>query len=211
MAPTDTLTSAAVKRRWGRRVAGTRADDKKEGIRRRLEKARARLFEAIGGLTEEQMRRRPGPDRWSVAEVMAQLPVWERQVLRQADSLRQMAGLTVVFPSQAEREEAAGRGRRLPPPGIVHDLVGARYGTLTFLERLTAREFDRRGRHQEEGDMTVASILDAVAGYEDEQVVRIHQLREELGLPVGEAGSVPSASTSKLSSRTAFTGMGNSP
>jgi len=191
-------------------VAGTRADDRKDEIRRRLEKARTRLFEAIGGLTEEQMRRRPGPGRWSVAEVMAHLPVWERQVLRQADSLRQMAGLTVVFPSQAEREEAADRGRRLPPPGIVHDLVAARYETLTFLERLTARELDRRGRHQEEGDMTVASVLTAVVGYEEEQVVRIQQLREELDPPVGEAGSALSASERKLSGRTAFRGMGNS-
>ena len=168
-------------------MAGTQADGRKEEIRRRLEKARTGLFEAIGGLTEEQMRRRPGPGRWSVAEVMAHLPVWERQVLRQADSLRQMAGLPVVFPSQAEREEAAGRGRRLPPPGIVHDLVAARWETLTFLGRLTARELDRRGRHPEEGDLTVAGLLAAIAGYEEEQVARIQRLREELGLPVRPA------------------------
>jgi len=199
-------------------VTGTRADDRKEEIRRRLEKARTRLFEAIGGLTEEQMRRRPGPGLWSVAEVMAHLPVWERQVLRQADSLRQVAALPVVFPSQAEREEAAGRGRRLPPPGIVHDLVAARYETLTFLERLTARELDRHGRHQEEGDITVASILTAVAGYEEEQVVRIQRLREEMDLPVGpvypagrQAGPALPAGERKPSGRTAFTGMSGPP
>jgi hypothetical protein len=206
-------------------VAGTRADDRKEEIRRRLEKARIGLFEAIGGLTEEQMRRRPGPGCWSVAEVMAHLPVWERQVLRQADSLRQVAGLPVVFPSQAEREEAAGRGRRLPPPGIVHDLVAARYETLTFLEGLTARELDRRGHHQEEGDLTVARILTAIAEYEEEQVVRIQRLRKELGLPVrqaglpignaglpgGKTGPALSAPQCKLSGRSAFTGMGNPP
>jgi len=188
-----------VKRRRGRRVAGTRADNGKEEIRRRLEKARTGLFEAIGGLTEEQMRRRPGPGRWSVAEVMAHLPVWERQVLRQADSLRQIAGLPVVFPSQAEREEAASRGRRLPPPGIVHDLVAARWETLTFLKRLTVRELNRRGRHQEEGDVTVAWLLTAIAGYEEEQVARIQRLRKELGLPVGETGPALPAGHCKLS------------
>jgi len=190
-------------------VAATRADDRKEEIRLRLEKARTRLFEAIGGLTEEQMRRRPGPGRWSVAEVMAHLPVWERQVLRQADSLRQMAGLPVVFPSQAEREEAAGRGRRLPPPGIVHDLVAARWETLTFLERLTAQELDRRGHHQEQGDLTVAWILTAIAEYEEEQAARIQRLREELGLPARQAGPALPACQCKLSGRAAFAGMGN--
>ena len=170
-------------------MARTRADDEKEEIRRRLEKARAKLFEAIGGLTEEQMRRRPGPGRWSVAEVMAHLPVWERQVLRQADSLRQVAGRSVVLPSQADREEAAGRGRRLPPPGIVHDLVAARWDTLSFLERLTARDLDRRGRHQEQGDLTLARVLTTIAEYEEEQASWILRLREELGLPLPGATS----------------------
>jgi uncharacterized damage-inducible protein DinB len=56
-------------------VAKTCIDDRKEEIRHRLEKTRTKLFEAIRGLTEEQMRRRPGPGRWSVAEIMAHLPV----------------------------------------------------------------------------------------------------------------------------------------
>jgi hypothetical protein len=193
---TGTLTVGAVKGRWVTRMARARADDRKEEIRRRLEKARVRLFEVIGGLTEEQMRRRPGPGRWSVAEVMAHLPVWERQVLRQADSLRQMTGLPVVFPSQAEREEAAGRGRRLPPPGIVHDLVAARWETETFLERLSMRELDRRGRRQGQGDLTVAGILTAVADYEEEQAARIERLREELGLPNRQTGlTLPGAAS----------------
>ncbi len=172
-------------------MARSRADDAREEIRRRLEKTRTRLFEAIGGLTEEQMRRRPSPGRWSVAEVMAHLPVWERQVLRQADSLRQMARRTVVLPSQAEREEAAGRGRRLPPPGIVHDLVAARWDTLTFLERLTTRDLDRCPGPQEQGDLTLARVLTTIAEYEEEQASRIQRLREELGLPLPGAAGAP--------------------
>ena len=173
-------------------MARTRAGDEKEEIRRALEEARTRLFEAIGGLTEEQMRRRPGPDRWSVAEVMAHLPVWEREVLRQADSVRQMARQTFVLPSETEREAAASRGRKLPPPGIVHDLVAARWQTLTFLGRLTTRDLGRRGRRREEGDLTLARVLTTVAEYEEEQSSRILGLREELGLPPPGATSPPS-------------------
>jgi uncharacterized damage-inducible protein DinB len=172
-------------------VAKTCIDDRKEEIRHRLEKTRTKLFEAIGGLTEEQMRRRPGPGRWSVAEIMAHLPVWERQMLREADSLRQMAGQAVSFPSEAEREEAAGRGHRLPPPGIVHDLVAARWDTLTFLDRLTAQELDRRGRHQAMGELTVARILTVIAEYEEEQVGRILRLQEELDLSPRQVGVPP--------------------
>jgi hypothetical protein len=175
----------------GRNDRSSRQRQKAE-IRRRLEEARSKLFEAITGLTEEQMRRRPGPGRWSVAEIMAHLPVWERQLLRQADSLRGATGRTVTFPSQAEREEAAGRGQRLPPPGIVHDLVAARWNTLSFLEQLSARDLNQRGYSDERGDLTVAQILVIIAEHEEEQAAQIQQLREELGLPVTEARLRPS-------------------
>ena len=90
--------------------------DRKERIRRALESARPTLFEAIAGLTEEQMRRRPGPGRWSVAEVMAHLPVWEAHVLREAGSLREEAGRAITFPSQSERGEASGWRTAIPSP-----------------------------------------------------------------------------------------------
>jgi hypothetical protein len=169
-------------------VARTRAHNKKEEIRRGLEKTRTKLFEAIGGLTEEQMRRRPGPSRWSVAEIMAHLPVWERQVLRQAESTPQTGGGTVVLPSRSEREEAAARGRRLPPPGIVHDLVAARWETLTLLERLTARDLAGGGGRQEQDGPRVARILTTIVEYEEEQAGRIQRLRDELGLPHRQPG-----------------------
>ena len=163
----------------------TRAGNEKGEIRRRLERARTKLFEAVTGLTEEQMRRRPGHGDWSVAEVMAHLPVWERRMLSEADALRQTAGRRITLLSQAEREEAAGRGRLLPPPGIVHDLVAARWDTLRFLERLPARDLGRSGHHEEWGDLTVAQLLTIIATCEEGQAAEIRRVREEFGLPAG--------------------------
>jgi hypothetical protein len=165
-----------------RKLTGTRAGNEKREIRRRLERARAELFEAVTGLTEEQMRRRPADGGWSVAEVMAHIPVWERRMLSEANALRKTAGGSITLLSQAEREEAAGRGRLLPPPGIVHDLVAARWNTLRFLERLPARDLERSGRHEERGDLTVAQLLSIIATYEEDQIAEIRRVREELGL-----------------------------
>jgi len=182
----------------GRKLTRTRVGKTKEEIGRKLERARISLFEAITGLTEEQMRRRPGHGDWSVAEVMAHLPVWERRMLIEADALRQTGGGRITFPSQAEREEAADRGRLLPPPGIVHDLIAARWDTLRFLERLPARDLGRSGRHEERGDLTVAQLLTIIATYEEGEAAEIRRVREELGLPAGrqdqgraEAGGRP--------------------
>jgi hypothetical protein len=121
-----------------------------------------------------------------VAEVMAHLPTWERKLLREAASLRRTPGASVTLPSEAEQEQAASRGRRLPPPGIVHDLVGARWETLTFLTGLTAQDLDRGGRDRGGMDLTVARILIIIAEHEDEQAARIERLRAELGLPTGQ-------------------------
>lgn len=167
----------------GRKLTGTRAGNGKRDIRRRLERARTKLFEAVTGLTEEQMRRRSGHGDWSAAEVMAHLPVWERRMLSEAAALRQTAGGRITFLSQAEREEAAGRGRLLPPPGIVHDLIAARWDTLRFLERLPARDLGRSGRHEEWGDLTVAQLLNIIAIYEEGAAAEIRRVREEFCLP----------------------------
>lgn len=172
----------------GRKVTRPRAGNAKREIRLRLERARAELFEAVTGLTEEQMRRRPGHGGWSVAEVMAHLPVWERRILGEADVLRKTAGGRITFLSQAEREEAASRGWLLPPPGIVHDLIAARWHTLRFLKRLSARDLGRSGRHEERGDLTVAQLLTTIATYEGDQAAEIRRVRRELGLPAGGQG-----------------------
>jgi len=172
----------------GRNLTRASIGNAKEEIRRTLEGARMKLFEAVTGLTEEQMRRRPDHGDWSVAEVMAHLPVWERRMLSEADALRQTAGGRITFPSQAEREEASARGRLLPPPGIVHDLVAARWDTLRFLGRLPAGDLGRSGRHEEWGDLTVAQLLTIIATYEEDQAAEIRRVRENLGLPAGGRG-----------------------
>ena len=173
----------------------------KARIRRNLESARAGLFEAITGLTEEQMRRRPAPGRWSVAEVMAHLPVWERHMLRQALSLREEAGQTVISPSQTDGDKAASRGRSLPPPAIVHDLVAVRWNTLSFLDKLSAKDLDRRGHDDERGEITVAQTLATIAEYEEEQAAQIRKLREELGLPAAGSGLTASQAETAAAGR----------
>jgi hypothetical protein len=182
----------------GRKLATTRAGNEKREIRRRLERARTELFEAVTGLTEEQMRRRPGRGGWSVAEVMAHLAVWERRLLGEAEALRKTAGGRITFLSQAEREEAAGRGRLLPPPGIVHDLIAARWDTLRFLEGLTVDDLARSGRHEEQGDLTVAQLLSLVATYEADLAAEIGDIRHELGLPASGQGQGRAATRGRV-------------
>jgi uncharacterized damage-inducible protein DinB len=47
----------------------------------KLEHARAELIVAVNGLTEEQARARPAPDRWSVLECLEHVNSVERRFL----------------------------------------------------------------------------------------------------------------------------------
>ena len=160
----------------------TAASLTKARLRERLDTARQHLFDAVSGLTEEQMRRRPGEGRWSVAEVLAHLPVSERRLAAGARAVCAQPGATIEALSNEETSEAAARGRRLPPPALIHDLVAARWETTDFLDSLRVPEMARSGRHPELGAMTVAQVLEAISDQELEQVGQIRSIRRALGV-----------------------------
>ncbi len=154
----------------------------KERLREYLDTTRQHLFEAISGLTEEQMRRRPGEGQWSVAEVLAHLPVSERHIAAQARAVCARPGAAIEFLGEAERAEAAARGWRLPPPALIHDLVAARWETTSFLDSLCAHELSLSGRHESLGEMTVLQVLGAISYHEREHVGQVRAIRQALGV-----------------------------
>jgi hypothetical protein len=154
----------------------------RDKIIRYYEETRRKLFEAITGLTEEQMRRRADADEWSVAEILAHLPASERRMRLQASTACGRAGSDISFLSDEEREEAAARGATLPLPAIIHDLIAARWETVKFLDGLSAGDFAKRGRHPQYGEMTVEAILGAISYHERQHIEQITELREKLGL-----------------------------
>jgi hypothetical protein len=157
----------------------------KDEIIRYYERTRQQLFDAITGLTEEQMRRRPEPEEWSASEALAHLPVSERRIRLQAQIACRRTGSEITFLSELERQEAAARGMILPPPAIIHDLVAARRDTVDFLESLAPGDLAKRGRHPQFGEMTVDLILGAISYHEREHVEQIRSLRQKLGLDGG--------------------------
>jgi uncharacterized damage-inducible protein DinB len=157
----------------------------KDEIIRYYERTRQQLFDAITGLTEEQMRRRPGPEGWSTVEVLAHLPASERRIRLQASAACRSTGSEIAFLSEPERQEAAARGLALPAPAIIHDLIAARRETVEFLKSLPPDDLAKRGRHPQFGEMTVDRILGAISYHEREHVEQIRSLRQKLGLDGG--------------------------
>lgn len=154
----------------------------KEALREYLDGTRQQLFESISGLTEEQMRRRPGEGQWSVAEVLGHLPVSERRIAGQAQAVRSRQSTVIEFLSEDERARAAQRGLRLPAPALIHDLVAARWETISFADSLSEDDMSRAGQHSELGTLTVLQVLGAISYHERDHVGQVHAIRQALGV-----------------------------
>jgi len=158
----------------------------KEELRRRLDETRKQLLDAISQLTEEQMYRRVETGEWSVAEILAHLPNAERWLRSQAEAIRQREGARIRFLSEQERQESAGQARRMVPPQIIHDLIGARWQTRKFLDSLTAADLDKTGAHSQIGAMTIAAIIEVIGRHEADHTRQVLRLRQKM-----EVSSIP--------------------
>ena len=111
----------------GEAGAGGRADA--AALRERLRRSRAGLLEALGRLTEQDFASADGDGR-SVLGLLADLAPAER-----ADAARAIAGGGAGGAGAPPGPPAAARGALLAPQAI-HDLAGARRGTLRALAAL---------------------------------------------------------------------------
>ncbi len=151
-----------------------------EGLRRRLDETRKQLLDALTGLTEEQMYRQVEPGEWSIAEVLAHLPVAERHTRSQAEAIQQETAVEIASLSLPEQQQSAARAQEMVPPQIIHDMTGARWQTLKFLDSLTAVDLEKVGTHERHGAMTVGAIIGRIAYHEENHTQQIRRLREKM-------------------------------
>jgi hypothetical protein len=129
-----------------------------------LTQTRAALLDAVAGLSQQDLERRPGPDDWSVGEILHHLLLTETSIARLAVRQLDRAFAAGLQPDPAPEESVlprmahlpvADRSRRLPAPDfttptpalakdeILEQLGRSRETLLATLER--ADGFDLSG------------------------------------------------------------------
>jgi len=103
-----------------------------DALRQRLEQSRAELIAALQGVTERDFATEIG-DGVTVVARLAMLAPAEREAVRDA---RRAVGA----PDRPLPSAGASASTRVTPPQVVHDLAGARYETLLFLDELRSME-----------------------------------------------------------------------
>jgi len=145
-----------------------------------LETTRAELIVVVGGLTEEQARTRPAPDRWSVLECLEHVNFVERRFLGMVKA--SAAGTPAQRDAAKEAaltQRVVDRSNRRTAPEAVHptgnkygslsealqDFNAARDETLRFASEQGANLLSRSANHPVLGPLNGVEALLLIAGH----------------------------------------------
>jgi len=125
----------------------------------------AKLASLVKGRTRKQLTRRPAPDKWSVAEIMAHLADAEIAI---SWRIRQILAKNAI-PIQAYDQDAwAGTFQyaKRDPRLSLANFRGLREANLALLKSVPRKLWENYGVHEERGNETIAHIVRMVSGHD---------------------------------------------
>ena len=174
--------------------------EEREFVVGQLRVSEARLTEAVGGVTADQAKFRPGPERWSIAEVLEHLVVWEDFMLgavrgavsepARDQDVREKDALVLGLAGSRDRplkarEAATPTGRWTDLGEMLAEFKVRRARTVEFAETTQA---DLRGHffaHVAFGDLDCYQWLVAMGQHTLRHVAQIEEIRRDTGFQEG--------------------------
>ena len=135
-----------------------------------------KLARLIKGVPTAKLRKRPAPDKWSVAEILAHLADVEIVIGWRMRSVLGAPGTPVQAYDQNAWVSAGHYEKRDPRKSI--ELHGAvREANLALLKSLSPDQWKHYGQHAERGQESIEHIVRMVAGHD---INHIHQIEHIL-------------------------------
>ncbi len=135
------------------------------------------IDEALQGLSDDELRRRPSPDEWSILEVCCHLRDAAEEEGVRIRRLVEEDGPTL----EPYDQEALARERNYQgdDPRRVRIALRAFWGGLAYhLEGLTDQEWERSGAHPEVGAVSVRSRAEAEVEHARAHLDQLRAIRE---------------------------------
>lgn len=133
------------------------------------------LAELVGSASDQQLKARPGKNKWSIAEILAHLADDE---ISSAWRYRQMVehnGIELAGFDQNLWARMGDYGSRAPHESLeLFRLL--RKANLQFLHQLTPEQWECFGVHAERGRITVKELAAHMAGHDANHVEQIRRL-----------------------------------
>jgi DinB superfamily len=139
-----------------------------------------KLERLIKGVSIAKLRKRPAPDKWSVAEILAHLADVEIVVGWRMRSVLGAPGTAIQAYDQEAWAAALHYDKRDPRVDAVQQRV-VREANLALLKTLTPEQWKQFGTHSERGQESIERIVQMIAGHDlnhIEQIERILTLKK---------------------------------
>jgi hypothetical protein len=134
-----------------------------------------KISRMIAGAAPTKLRKRPAPDKWSVAEILAHLADVEIVIGWRVRSVLGAPGT----PIQAYDQEAwakAGRYEKRNPRASLAQLIAVRNANLDLYKSLAPEQWKLWGLHSERGQESVEQIVRMLAGHDLNHLQQIEQI-----------------------------------
>ncbi|MGA2458261.1 MAG: DinB family protein [Terriglobales bacterium] len=134
-----------------------------------------KLARLIKGVPSAKLRKRPAPDKWSVAEILAHLADVEIVIGWRMRSVLGAPGTPVQAYDQNAWVIAGHYEKRDPRKSI--ELHGAvREANLALLKSLSPDQWKHYGHHAERGQESIEHIVRMVAGHDINHIRQIERI-----------------------------------
>ncbi len=141
-----------------------------------------RVAREVEGLSEEQLRFRPGEGEWSIKEVCGHLcdfaEINDRRLHRMATQERPL--LPGYDQEQLVREH---NHQEADIGAILKELSAHRLSTVRLLSELVHANWARQGRHAETGFVSIRQFTERMIAHEELHLEHIRSLKTQLGVP----------------------------
>ncbi len=135
-----------------------------------------KLARLVKGVPTAKLRKRPAPDKWSVAEILAHLADVEIVIGWRMRSILGAPGTPIHAFDQDAWVSAGHYEKRDPRKSIeLHRIV--REANLALLKSLSPDQWKQYGQHAERGQESIEHIVRMIAGHD---INHIHQMERIL-------------------------------
>jgi hypothetical protein len=138
------------------------------------------LARLIGGVSEEKLRRRPAPQKWSVLEILAHLADDELVSSWRYRQMIEHNGVTMMGFDQDKWARLGDYGSWSVREALEMFRL-LREANLRLLTGLTPREWECIGNHAERGRMTVRDLARHMAAHDINHILQIELLLRDDG------------------------------
>lgn len=134
-----------------------------------------KLDRLVKGVSASKLRKRPLPDKWSVAEILAHLADVEIVVGWRMRSILGSPGIPIQAFDQGAWVNAGHYAKRDPRKVLAQHRV-AREANLDLLKSLTPDQWKHFGMHSERGQESIEHIARMIAGHDLNHIQQIERI-----------------------------------